>query len=424
MGEGVAPAVIARPLRSETSCWGKSRSIMDDSSAVDRRKRTLDVATEIADRLVSERGITIQSRKSAAGMAGYAGIAVFMAAMLQVRPNRDYEALMHASMKASAHSTDPRGGLFGGLYGLLATCKYVLSIEPRYESLLSKCANVLMALPVPAHAPASLFYDYDLVSGCAGEVITLASTLGPEEARSRCDYLVWLIQDASRWRCPHPLKRDSAPPVNDLGMAHGLAGVLAALAVGAPRECRYDDAVASGLEYLCEQRDPSTGWPACVSAPGTAPSRPAWCYGTSGCAAAILSAAARLGASEPRAVALAALRNLAAQSLEEWRLSDHAICHGHSGAALIFAIASQESGDAELLDVSDMLVDVVLDGFDRDSRLGYRAWRPEGFEDCFNLLEGAAGIGLSLLTLAGACDPSWMTYVGLPPLRSSPNAKE
>ena len=375
----------------------------------------IDVAIEIADRLVFERGITDRSGRSGPGMAGHGGIAVFMAAMQQARPVREYEALMHASMKASAHSTDPRGGLFGGLYGLLATCKYVSSIEPRYESLLAKCANALTALPPPAHTPASLFYDYDLVSGCAGEVIALASTLGPEEAKGRCDYLVWLIQDASRWRCPHPLKRDSAP-VNDLGMAHGLAGVLAALAAGAPRECTYDQAVASGLEYLRQQGDPLTGWPATVSAQATR-SRPAWCYGTSGCAAAILSAAARLGASEPRAAALAALRKVAAQSLEEWRLSDHAICHGHSGAALIFAIAAQESGDAELLDVSNMLVDAVVDGFDGDSRLGYRAWRPEGFEDSFNLLEGAAGIGLSLLTLAGACDPSWMWYVGLPPLR-------
>jgi len=105
-----------------------------------------------------------------------------------------------------------------------------------------------------------------------------------------------------------------------------------------------------------------------------------------------------------------------------WRLSDHAICHGYSGAALIFAAAAQESGDAELLRVSNMLVDVVLENFNRDSKLGYRARTLEGLTDSFSLLEGAAGIGLSLLTLAGACDSSWMNYLGLPPLQPSPNA--
>lgn len=386
-----------------------------------KQTQALEVAREIADRLVLERGTDGRLDTSASGIAGHGGVAIFMAAMLQVRPVRDYEELMHASMKAAAHSTALRGGLFGGPYGLLATCKYVSLVEPRYESLLTKCANALTALPPPVLAPASLFYDYDLISGCAGQVIALASALGPQEARSRCDYLVWLIEDVSRWSCPHPLERDSAP-VNNLGMAHGLAGVLAALAIGAPRESRYDEALAAGLDYLCQQGDPIFGWPSNVSPRDTGPTRSAWCYGTPGCAAAIFLAASRLGASESKALAVAGLRSLAAQPVGGWRLSDHAICHGYSGAALIFAAAAQESGDAELLRVSNMLVDVVLENFNRDSKLGYRARTLEGLTDSFSLLEGAAGIGLSLLTLAGACDSSWMNYLGLPPLQPSPNA--
>ncbi|MGA8841032.1 MAG: lanthionine synthetase LanC family protein [Candidatus Aquilonibacter sp.] len=384
--------------------------------------RAIDMAIQLADRLIDEGGTFVTARqqmRSGPGLGGDAGIAIFMAAMSQVTSETKYESGLHAYMKAATRVIDPRArGMFAGLSGLLATCRYVMRVEPRYEGLLQRCARAL-ADATPVYEPAASFREYDIVSGRAGEAISFAQAVGVESARVSCDYLAWLVQDYRRWRCPHPRVSDGGP-VNDLGIAHGLAGILVALALSAPFEPKYDEALTAGFRYLCSQREQTgaMGWPGSVPPRGTNV-RSAWCYGTPGCAMALLLGAKRLGMSELEAVARDALQSLMAQPIERWNMPDHALCHGHLGNALIFAVAAQETGDVDFLAVSNMLVDRALEGFCEESTWGYRAWAPQGFVDLSNLLEGTAGIGLALLTLAGACDSSWMSYFGLPTLRNT-----
>ncbi len=125
------------------------------------------------------------------------------------------------------------------------------------------CRDAARALgdATPVYEPAASFREYDIVSGRAGKAISFAYSLGAESARISCDYLAWLVQDYRRWRCTHPRVSD-AGPVNDLGIAHGLAGMLAALALSAPFEPKYSEALAVGLGYLCRQREQTSpmGW--------------------------------------------------------------------------------------------------------------------------------------------------------------------
>jgi lantibiotic biosynthesis protein len=389
------------------------------------RTRSVIVATKLADRLSDPLWVGAlpeESSCSGPGLRGDAGIALFMAAMAQVSDEPRYRATLHARMKAAAHSAHRGRGLFGGVPGLLAASRYAMCIEPRYEGLLEKCALALGEGAIEAYAPAGLFFEYDLLAGRAGEAIARATALSRERARAACDYLVWMIEDPLRWRCPHPRATKSLP-TNDLGMAHGLAGMLAALAIAAPSEAKYDDALAAGMAFLCEQRtEPLTvGWPSSIKPQGPIPGRSAWCYGTPGCAIALLQGSLRLRMPELIETVREALTHLAALPIERWNVPDHALCHGHVGNAMIFAVAAQEIGDEDFSSVSGRLVTRVLDAFDDSSQFGYYAWMPEGFSGNTNLLEGIAGIGLALLTMAGACDSSWMQYFGLPRLYATPS---
>jgi lantibiotic modifying enzyme len=355
------------------------------------------------------------------GLAGHAGLAMFFAGLLQAREEPRFKQALHAYMKAAAHTGGPLvGGVFTGVAGLLAACGFAVPTEPRYSGLLQKCSNTLDPFQGGLYAEllqARTYSDYDLISGAAGTALAFASVGLTERARSACDYLVWLLQDSTRWSCPHPLRPGSAS-VHDLGMAHGLAGMVAALAIAAPSEERYEKAIIIGLDFLVANRTlDGHGWPGSVSAGASPPrkSRDAWCYGIPGCATALYLGARRVGRPEYEQFAIEALRSLSRVPYKEWQLEDHALCHGAAGNALVFFAVGTATRDAELADFALSLLDQVIDSWQPDAAFGYQAMtHNEGSVDAPGLLDGAAGIGLALLTLSGLCDSTWFTCFGLP----------
>lgn len=388
------------------------------------RSSLIDLATELADRLSDGEKLSDRSSTSIAdtgrGLAQDAGIAIFFAAMLQVHEKASYRSALHAHMKAAAHSREPEsGGLFVGVHGLLTACRYVMCVEPRYGSLVEQCSLVAKRLDpeTTAWECADSFTRFDIISGMAGRAIALAWAVSPHLARTSCDYLVWLLEDANRWRCFHPHMHERGA-MHDIGMAHGLAGMVAALAIGAPREERYEYAVRRGMEQLCAFRvaPEAKGWPGIVESVGPAYGQAAWCYGTPGCAAALLRASERCGDAGAAAIARESLLNLAKLDDGIWTKSEHALCHGNAGNAMVYGLAAQYFKDKELLKCRDRIIERIIDGFEPKYRFGYRASTEHGFVDKANLLSGAAGIGLALVTLAGACDPSWVALFGMPSL--------
>jgi len=345
-----------------------------------------------------------------------------MAAVLQVRDEPKYRTGLNIHMKAAAHAANGHvQGMFTGLHGLLAACKYVMRVESRYDGLLRKCADAVLALKhqsVRAPLLPEHYGQYDLIAGRAGEAIALATVLLPEDARGACDYLSWLVGVNGRLRCPHPLRPEDGA-IDDLGMAHGLAGVIAALSIAAPREAPYDDAIKCAIEQLCSFRHPSQpiGWPSSVREGRPSFGRSAWCYGTPGCAAALMCASDRFGTEDEKDIARQSLLDLESIGQSRWLLPDNALCHGRSGNALIFAAAAQTTSERRFEQISRRLLSEIVEEFDKDSAFGFRAWTGEGYGDSANLLEGSAGVGLTLLTLAGLCDPSWMALFGMPILR-------
>lgn len=115
--------------------------------------------------------------------------------------------------------------------------------------------------------------------------------------------------------------------VEDLGMAHGLAGVVALLAAA-----EEPDLLRSAVDRLLGHDREDLGFPATVGASG--PCRVSWCYGDLGTACALTRAADGLDDEGLRRRAAATARRAAAQPLPG--IVDAGVCHGAAGAAHLF----------------------------------------------------------------------------------------
>jgi lantibiotic biosynthesis protein len=378
--------------------------------APDVRRRARATALEMGDRLyeIANRADNVSDEwlpsRSFAGTAGYA--LAFMALARATGESR-YEAAMHDFLRRAARAKErPEISLYGGMSGLRAVAALAVSIEPRYAQLVAQCdAFIDASLPNRGVQPES-FGDYDLIAGWAG--IRLARCVdGPRERDAWADAMAWLLRDESRWRCVHPVR--GGEPVNDLGLAHGMPGMLASLALTLDDADDLSDVLAANAAYLVAQsfeRDGVVWWPYITG--GTEPPRSAWCYGTPGVAASLFATAKLLGDENLARFSVRALESLAGASDAACIIDEANICHGRIGDALCVASVAASSESTVLDAVVERYVVAALDEIAENAgRCMSR--EDDGVKyDTFNEITGSAGVILGLLTLAGEFKGTWM----------------
>ncbi|MFH8556424.1 lanthionine synthetase C family protein [Streptomyces celluloflavus] len=135
------------------------------------------------------------------------------------------------------------------------------------------------------------------------------------------------------------------------GMAHGIGGVLALLALAARRGITvggHREAVRTILAWLDrwqEKTDRGEAWPYWVTRDElrtgrpdpSLPRRPSWCYGTAGLARARQLAALALGDTDRQVEAENALVSALTDRAQLKATTDNGLCHGFSGLAHIAA---------------------------------------------------------------------------------------
>lgn len=211
------------------------------------------------------------------------------------------------------------------------------------------------------------------------------------------------------------------PPAGavDLGMAHGMAGIVALLAeavgAGIPRaRPLLDDAVT----WLLDQR-PLAGssalYPRWRTAEGLEPdaSPQGWCHGAPGMAVALLQAARRAGNTRWEAAALDLAERAAATPLDQCHIVDHGLYQGAAGVAHLYNRMYQATGRLSLRDGARIWFARLLDmRYVRSGVGGFLTYRPRsGGGDPWiadpGLLRGAAGTALALLAAISDVEPRW-----------------
>lgn len=199
------------------------------------------------------------------------------------------------------------------------------------------------------------------------------------------------------------------------GMAHGIAGPLALLALAMRDGVMVEgqrDAIRRIQAWLDRWRqEGATGvwWPYWITCGGlraerpasTGPGRPSWCYGTAGIARAQQLAALALGDTDRQRTAEQALLTALTDPAQLALTTDLSLCHGIAGLAHIAQRAAADAtSPAALADLAPRLLVRITE---HDTDVTPREAPPESGP---GLLEGAAGIALALHS-ASASGPVW-----------------
>jgi hypothetical protein len=209
--------------------------------------------------------------------------------------------------------------------------------------------------------------------------------------------------------------------VLNLGLAHGIAGVLAVLSIARARGIAVDgidEAIETTGEWLVGAVTPDAwglNWPAALPVDSVGlvvrnvtATRSAWCYGPPGIANALRLASQ---ASENQAwadLAATAMRDTLRRPAHERKTDSPTFCHGVSGLLALFSHFHRETGDAVLESGKICLLDELLVMHEPESPFGFRAVEPGGQRsDKIGLLDGAVGVLVALLAILSPLPSHW-----------------
>jgi class I lanthipeptide synthase len=451
------------------------------------RQRAAEVGLAVCERLRGQ-----ELPQLGPGLAsGWSGLAVLFEHADRCRPGEGWaeaarDALGRAARTAAA---DPRRlppGLAAGWAGVAFASAYLGRDGQRYQGWRRELAPHLKRAARAAVATVRdrrggwPFADFDHIAGLAGMV----SGLGRADAGEALGLVTGALAEGTlreTGRPPWHTAPDQVPErafgsrypggMVNLGMAHGLAGVVAALAVAAGSEVAGGEAgdvarvagaasgevavvagevaavaggevaaVAGGEVAAVAVADRAGAGPGdvgralgvaagalagairsddgLVTLPHVLPlgsgtrrdpaGRTAWCYGPPGAARALGMAGAVLDSPGYARLAAELLVGSLAQPARVAQLETPSFCHGVAGVLQIAARMATETGEPRLAVLVPELCEWLLDRFEPDSRFGFQALGPRGDRaDVPGLLDGAAGVGLVLLSVANPTEPRW-----------------
>jgi hypothetical protein len=274
--------------------------------------------------------------------------------------------------------------------------------------------------------------EFDTIRGLAGYgAYFLRRDPAGTDVRAVLDYCVRLTEPTTHngetlpgwWTPTGPSGRpdDRFPGGHaNTGMAHGIGGVLALLALAGRRGTTvggHREAIRTILAWLdCWQEETGHGlaWPYWVTrdelrtgrlAP-SAPRRPSWCYGTAGLARAQQLAALALGDTTRQINAENALVAALTDPAQLEATTDNGLCHGFAGLAHIAARTADDahpSTAGQLRAAIPALLTTVCPPDTNPEDAARAAVQDQEAGPGF--LNGAAGIALALLSSAAATQP-------------------
>lgn len=367
-------------------------------------------------------------REDASLSGGTSGLAVFHAQLAHATGDDEARARADACLDDAIEvlSTAPLGAsLYAGFTGVAWAAQLVGDLlhredDDRNEAIDDALCGLLDRID-PNEA------SYDLIHGLTGLGV-YALERAPRPTAERCvSQLVHYLATRAReddhgtywWTGPSLLlgrNRTQYPAGGvDLGVAHGIAGVLPFLAgarAAGIRTATADALLDGAVRWLAAHALDTGAGPTIpyFIADGSAPrpARSAWCYGDPGAAAALLVAAREARRPDwtefATRLAIAAAQRPAGAS----GVVDAGFCHGSAGLAHLFNRLHQMTGEPTLeaaalfwlertLEWCERVEDEAAPGAGPDAA----PWNGEG------VLEGAAGVALVLLAAGTAVEPVW-----------------
>lgn len=315
--------------------------------------------------------------------------------------------------------SDPTASLYRSIPGLAWSMSHVLGRNSDVDAFMVEAqCHLVQALD---EAPENL--SIDLINGLAGLMVFATKSI----AHTGDMAMIHAISRRYTRRFAHwedgKNEFPAGAPDGNLGMAHGLPGILAVFARASNQGLLPQDAAlltSAGFSYLdrffIETKDGQCYLPNEQAAVN--PARLAWCYGGLGAAFACMQGRSIFAAAEQRSEQL--LRYAADQFFTaDARLNDATLCHGYAGSALQFSLVA---GDDRLPgDLRASARSIVRESVRKVFELstvsqGIRSFPARftsGDRVSMSLLEGSMGVCLSLMAVHSEDRPEWLSVMGL-----------
>jgi hypothetical protein len=371
---------------------------------------------------------------------GLSGVALFFTHLALARPGLGWEALAQDLVARSVDrlgETDMLVRFMDGFPGVAWSVDHVQShLAGTADDFNEEVDQVLLRFMDIGPRPAA----FDLISGLVGFGVyglgRAGKGSGPilaERAVRDLEREAIVTGSGITWHsAPQFLpswQREMNPDGHfDLGISHGVPGVIAFLAQACAAGVEADRArrlLEGAVPWLLAQRYPAgeaLRFPRLRNGRGEAePVRygVSWCYGDLSVSIALLGAARRIGRPDWEAEALDLAHRMPARTPVEVDMPATGLCHGAIGAAHLFNRLFQATGDpafeaaarAWLAETSARWDGRSLAGMESGDYPKMPAWYCDA-----GFLVGWAGVGLGLLAAVTAREPTWdrMMLMDLP----------
>ena len=363
---------------------------------------------------------------------GAAGFAVFLAYAYATGTvaNARESALKYLEIAINKVVQEPMGpSLYSGFTGIAWAAEHVADLLGESADDLNAEVDSVVKDYV---SKSPWIHDFDLINGLVGLGVyglerrkSSSADLALEMIVERFYELAEHTEDGVRWFTSPDLfteeQKASVPEgYYNLGLAHGIPGIIALLAKIFAAGIARDKAgwlLERAVPWLLQQRLPAGGnscFPTFLRRnKALSDSRLAWCYGDAGLATAVLLAARKVGVRAWENQALAILKRAAVRPPQTSGVKDACFCHGSAGLAHIFNRVFQATQDELFATASRYWIDRTRD-YRRPGKgaAGYSmlAAAPRGgveLQGTLNILEGIAGIGLTLVAATTGLVPAW-----------------
>jgi hypothetical protein len=361
---------------------------------------------------------------------GDAGLAVLFSYAQRCLPDRCADTTAARLLESSFDKASELPLSYGLMSGFTGIAWAISHLESGHNPDVRESLSDVDALLVQTLHHAPWPGEYDLIGGLVGIGIYAAERLPDPQGREILTLVVERLaetaertEDGVTWATPPFRLNERRREISlsgwyNLGVAHGVPGVIALLAWVYAANIAPDTAgplLHGAVTWLLRQRqDPSaTSWFSYDIGPSepATESRLAWCYGDLGIALALWSAGRSTGMSSWEDAAVEIARHAAGRPFERSEVVDASLCHGAAGAAHLFNRMYHYTNDALFRDTAIAWYRNTFELRRPGAGIaGYQFWfgfpTPE-WRSVPGFLEGSAGTALALLSACTPVAPDW-----------------
>jgi len=378
-----------------------------------------EIAGSLVDRVPDEGGL----------VGGKAGLACFYAYYANWSGSKVYEGLVERWIEQALNPSagqypDPRfSSGMAGVAWLIHHLSEAKLIAWDADSIFDELDEYLYSYMISEIRTG----HFDYLHGASGIALYFLRHSKNEKYRQILAELVSEIEkiairesdDSLKWVSPPG--DDNAKSSYNLSLSHGMSSIILILAriyKEGISIVNCEQLIREGLRYMEKQKLPAgeylSVYPSLslesTEMPG--PSRLAWCYGDIGPGLAFHIGGELIAENAYQHHGLdVLLKSCERRDQGENLVYDAGICHGASGLALINNIMYQKTSLTPFRDAALYWLDIVLNmAVHEDGIAGYKAWyHPKygGWKATEGLLDGAAGIGLALMSFVEDREPNW-----------------